>query len=82
MPQKRKRNANMPLDEQVATRRTKRARNDQEQNVDNISRNEQEQNEVNMVRDDQEQTVTDAVPLDRLADIMLGKMVAKGLIFT
>ena len=68
MPPKRKQNAKMPLAEKVATKRNKSARGDQEQTV------------ANMVRDP-EKTVSDSVLLDRLADIMLDKMVAKGLLF-
>ena len=66
MPPKKKRQ--VELHEQVATRRSKKARTDQEPTEATVAL-------------DQEQAVGDHVPLDKLADIMINKMIERGLVF-
>lgn len=95
MPQKRKRNVGRTLADQVTERRTKRARGDKVQSEASVVRDPQllvtnsvpvvsgdkDQSEANVVSNSQ-LPVADSVPLDKLADIMLDKMVARGLIFS
>ena len=66
MPPKKK--CQVELHEQVATRRSKKARTDQEPTEASVAH-------------DQEQAVGDHVPLDKLADIMINKMIERGLVF-
>ena len=66
MPPKKKRQ--VELREQVATRRSKKARTDQEPTEASFAH-------------DQEQAVGDHVSLDKLADIMINKISERGLVF-
>ena len=73
MAPKRKRNVEASLGDQVAARRSKRGKRAQEP-TDNAAAKNDQQGDVT-------EAVTEAVPLDKLADIMLDKMVERGLVF-
>ena len=73
MAPKRKRNVEAPLGDQVAARRSKRGKRAQEP-TDNAAAKNDQQGDVT-------EAVTEAVPLDKLADMMLDKMVERGLVF-